>query len=709
MSTDENYDLSPDKRTLRSLKSDVTPIAAVKELVDNVIDNWQRLGDDEADVTIDIDIDAENDSFRIEDNSGGLAEENVKKIFALGGTTKEEIPYSIGSYGMGAKKAIVRLGERAIIRSRSLDSDRGYGFEITEEWLNQSGWGVEKQVFEDQKPGSTIIEIQNLNIEFRDADDTEGEDDEELNEGSGFDSPQEFIEGLREDLAETYSEFLSGSAGPEYGKLSIKINGRKLESSEDVSWSFTPYDGFHPRIFQEYTISPDELPGRDEPVKVDVAAGIMPTGDMAKSGTDVFIQNRKILTANKGEMGGWGVSLNNHIDNIARVKLILKIYAENNPEDLPWDTQKSRVELNNNIAERAFHFLGRAGEEYAVRYDDFRTPFSEPYGEKSENLSISEPEELDYSTKTRVVDKPNSDTNQADQLSDLVSRHIDLAIYAPHLISDSYNPSYKPLLEDLLDDKESLDTVEDLWEIPGPADEYPERKLHLWLEVVKETAERHVESGRRISFEDNTPWWRGYYNRVRNELDSGDGPVEANATISEITNTVETRKEEGKLPELILESSDLRGTDPWSVDVSPNPDDSEEETSSEGPGDEDTSSDEGAEDGTEDGSDDQDTDDIQDESTDGNEDDSDDEEESEGDSGDSAPDFGGTVGRDVDENSSETRNIVLPVSPSTFTAICEDLGLDSEEVTARDVGEELLEQSRGFKHIFDSESTTEAE
>lgn len=129
-SEEEYYDLSPDKRTLRSLRSDVTPITAVEELVDNVLDNWRRVCPLQDDITIDIDFDFENDVFRIEDDSGGLNEEKVKKIFALGGSTKEEIPNSIGSYGMGAKKAILRLGHRAVIKSRALNADTAYGFVI---------------------------------------------------------------------------------------------------------------------------------------------------------------------------------------------------------------------------------------------------------------------------------------------------------------------------------------------------------------------------------------------------------------------------------------------------------------------------------------------------------------------------------------------------------------------------------------------------
>ena len=285
MSSGEGYyDLSPNKRTLRSLRSDVTPITAVEELVDNVLDNWRRVDSPQNDITIDVDFDFENEVFRIEDDSGGLGEENVKKIFALGGSTKEEIPNSIGSYGMGAKKAILRLGHRAVIKSRTVDDDTAYGFVIDEEWLQSDNWQVTKRQFDDVDAGSTVIRIEGLDIELQENHELETMMDED-EESSNFDTSEEYLRSLREDLSKTYDEFLKGRAGPDDETVSITVNGKRVTQQPEINWAYTPFDGYHPRFYKRYEISSEEIPGRNEPIKVDIIAGLMRTGESAKAGT----------------------------------------------------------------------------------------------------------------------------------------------------------------------------------------------------------------------------------------------------------------------------------------------------------------------------------------------------------------------------------------------------------------------------------------
>jgi len=39
---ENSYDLKPSKEAYRAVKSDVTPVSAFKELIDNALDNWMR-------------------------------------------------------------------------------------------------------------------------------------------------------------------------------------------------------------------------------------------------------------------------------------------------------------------------------------------------------------------------------------------------------------------------------------------------------------------------------------------------------------------------------------------------------------------------------------------------------------------------------------------------------------------------------------------
>lgn len=717
-SEQEYYDLSPDKRTLRSLRSDVTPITAVEELVDNVLDNWRRVDSPQSDITIDIDFDFENSVFRIEDDSGGLNEENVKKIFALGGSTKEEIPNSIGSYGMGAKKAILRLGNRATIKSRVADADTAYGFVIDEEWLHSDDWEVTKRQFDDVDPGSTVIEIEELDIELQEDSDLEEEMDED-EETSNFDTPQEYLESLREDLSETYDEFLKGRAGPEDGAVSITVNAVRVEEQPEIDWAYTPFDGYHPRFYKQYEISPEEIPGRDEPITVDIKAGLMRTGKGEDAGTDVIIQNRRVLTSNKSEMGGWGTHLPSYRPNLRRTRFIVKITAENRPETLPWDTQKDKIEPNSIITDRVFNVLRRAGSDYTkVTYDNFPTPYTSPYNvdddiETEDQKQWQEVQPFNYSDRQQFISdhKPDSELSQKEQIKALVEYHeTELNVFAPHILADRYAKGYRALF-DPDNNPDGLYTPDDdrLWILPEEAEEFPEQELHMILEAVKDTAERHAQSGATFDFEGTDPWWRDYYERVLRHNDSPADTLDATEALDGLHQRIKVRGEEQDLvdpyldphlraPNLPRVFSDGEGdgtTGSQSELTELIDEESDEDTSEE-------ITDEASEDGlTEDGNENESSSSNDPLSVDTREEDDDGAEESEAD--EAEIDFGTTTGRQsVQQTFSNMRSVILRVRESAYIRICEEVGLDPEDAQPRDVGQAVLDQDLNVREYIDS-------
>lgn len=568
-SEEEYYDLSPDKRTLRSLRSDVTPITAVEELVDNVLDNWRRVCPLQDDITIDIDFDFENDVFRIEDDSGGLNEEKVKKIFALGGSTKEEIPNSIGSYGMGAKKAILRLGHRAVIKSRALNADTAYGFVIDEGWLQSNNWQVTKRQYDDVDAGSTVIRIEGLDIMLQEDQELKEEQNTD-NELSNFETREEYLKSLRDDLSETYDEFLKGRAGPEEGTLSIMVNGKGISQQPKIDWAYTPFDGYHPRFYKQYRISPEEIPSRDEPILVDIIAGLMRTGESAKAGTDVIVQNRRILTSDKSEMGGWGTHLPSFRPNLRRTRFIVKITAESNPETLPWDTQKDRIEPNSVITDRVFNVLRRAGSDYTkVTYDNFPTPYTSPYdvevGPGNDPEMWEYIEKQDYSDRQRFMadHKPDSELPKTKQIKGLVKYHKDeLDIFAPHIVADPFVRAYRAAFDAGNDSNgEYVPDDDGAWIVPDAAKKFPEQELQMCLEAVKDTAERHARKEISFSFDDVNPWWRGYYEHTLQTNDSPISTLDATENIEGLQNRIQIKGEEQDLPEPILTDPQLRAQD----------------------------------------------------------------------------------------------------------------------------------------------------
>jgi hypothetical protein len=707
MSSEEDYyDLSPDKRTLRSLRSDVTPITAVEELVDNVLDNWRRVNTLTDDIAIDVDIDFENSTFRIEDDSGGLNEQNVKKIFALGGSTKEQIPNSIGAYGMGAKKAILRLGNKATIKSRAEDAETGFGFVIDEEWLRSDSWEVTKQEFNDIDAGSTVIRIEGLDIELQDEEASEIDD----GEGSNFETPTQFLESLREDLSRTYDEFLKGEAGPEHASVSITVNGKRVKEQEPVDWAYTPFDGYHPRFYKQYEISPDDIPNRDEPITVDIKAGLMRGGEAEKAGTDVIIQNRRILTSNTGEMGGWGTHLPSFRPNLRRTRFKVKITAENNPETLPWDTQKDRIEPNSVVTDRVFNVLQRAGEDYTkLDYDNFPIAYTKPYTQNEDSVEeYNDVQKFDYSDRKHFIadHKPDSDLPETNQISELVEYHKEeLEIFAPHIVAepfvDTYRASFDP--SNQADRDYSPDSGE-IWIVPDEAGELPAQELHLYLETVRDAAERHQNDGATIEFGNEEPWWQDYYWRAQQESSADLDNLDATEDVERVQNSVRIKGEEQDLPEPILVDPHLLAPDlqPIFSDALVGEDqESSTQVQLEEIG-EDSSTTEEEEDTSSPDSD----------SSNGSSSDS-----------DSKSNFGGKKGEEADEDDEEDtkvvdfgtttergsvqkrlgseRPILLEVRHSTYEEICIEVGLDPNEATAREVGQAVLDENVEIQSFVD--------
>ncbi|WP_181691548.1 ATP-binding protein [Natronomonas sp. LN261] len=719
-SEQEYYDLSPDKRTLRSIRSDVTPITAVEELVDNVLDNWRRVDSSQSDITIDIDFDFEKEVFRIEDDSGGLNEEDVKKIFALGGSTKEEIPNSIGSYGMGAKKAILRLGNRAVIKSRVSDADTAYGFVIDEEWLYSDNWQVTKQQFDDVDPGSTVIRIEGLDIELQEETDLEEDMDDE--EASNFDTPEEYLESLRTDLSETYDEFLKGRAGPEDSTVSITVNAVRVQEQPEIDWAYTPFDGYHPRFYQQYEIDPEEIPGRDEPITVDIKAGLMRTGKSENAGTDVIIQNRRVLTSDKTEMGGWGTHLPSFRPNLRRTRFIVKITAESHPETLPWDTQKDKIEPNSVITDRVFNVLRRAASDYTkVTYDNFTTAYTAPYdfqeGIKDEDREPwQKVQPLNYNDRHQFIadHKPDSQLPETEQIEALVDYHqTELEIFAPHIIADEYANGYRAAFDPDNDSNGIYTPDEDsFWILPDEAKRFPEQELHMIIEAVKDTAERHARAGITFDFEEDDLWWRDYYERVLSNNDSSVNTLDVTEDLDGLHRRIKAKGEEQDLVDPILTSHHLRAPDLSRAFSDDDMTEGAEETQSELPEHTDENSDEET---TDESADDSSEDDSAEDETEtttttrtvddplGTESDGEDSEDDGNSVDEEDIDFGTTTGRQiVQERITDMRSVILRIRESAYQSVCEDVGLDPEEAQPRDVGQAIVNKNLDIYEYIES-------
>ena len=412
-------------------------------------------------------------------------------------------------------------------------------------------------------------------------------------------------------------------------------------------------------------------------------------------------------------MGGWGTHLPSFRPNLRRTRFIVKITAESNPETLPWDTQKDRIEPNSVITDRVFNVLRRAGSDYTkVTYENFPTPYTSPYNtdlsSKNNQEVWEDVEELDYSDRQQFITdhKPDSELPKTEQIEALVEYHKnELDIFAPHIVADPFVWVYRAAFDPANDsDEEYTPNDDSAWVVPDAAERFPEQELQMCLEAVKDTAERHARKEITFDFGDTDPWWQGYYERILRANDSPVDTLNATEDIEGLQRRIQIKGEEQDLPEPILTdpqlhapsldrvfSSDSDRSERLARTQSELGESGDDETDDDDSGEEDITSTE--------------TDIAHNPvATDLEPDNDDDDNDTEGgDNEEDGPDFGTITGRQsVQRTLSETQSIILRVSQSTYETICRDVGIDHEEAEATRVGQAVLNQDLDIRSYINS-------
>lgn len=491
--------LLPTKNTLTALKSDVNLESACLELCDNALDAWKRTNDREGSMTIDISVEdvGGRSVLTIHDNAGGVPRDDASMLFGLGHTAKEYIPGSIGTYGVGAKKSLVNLGVPFQISSRDTDADFGWRYRITEDWFEDDhDWTVPIHDRNDIKPGVTEIRIDDLNYEW--------------NANTG--------DLLRERLGEAYNLFLSDELQKFHGTdydLTIRVNGEPVEPEGLPDWSFSPFDGIHPRRFENIEIN---VPDMDAPVTLHITVGILTTKDSRNAGTDIYCQKRKIASNIRTAEGGFGSGkdrLGQFSARHERLKVILELETIGNGQKLPWDTQKSSIDTHNPIMQGTadsrgvYNWVRRTVQDYfQLDADKIPTAFVEPYDSSSEYaVNEGRPVRQDYSDRERVVTnhRPNSDLPEVSAIKQQAAAHATLKISCSEPLENWQFQAYEHQLG-----RETDRNIENLVSVSYlPPDDVVEDP-HETVGRINELARIHLEHG--VFFPDElTEWQRPRY------------------------------------------------------------------------------------------------------------------------------------------------------------------------------------------------------
>ena len=364
-STGQTIPTSPEKDIFDTLVADISYEDAICELIDNAIDSAHRLENTDS-VRIDVTYSSSPEEgydtkLSVKDNGGGIQRENLAILTKLSSSQSSDLDASIGTYGVGAKRACAKLGSDALILSRHQSSSVAFGFKIPSEWYEEDDWRDFTEIQDDSlSAGSTEVTIYDVSY--------------------GFDA-----ESLSKHISRTYAKYLRGEASEL--DVSIYVNGEEVEPPSGVNWSYTPFD-FHPRQYPDIPIMPEER-DMDEPVYLTITVGILRGSDGENEpGTDIYCQGRKVVHADQGRKGGHVRQyLREWSNDKGRFKIVLEFDTEGDNKHLPWTSTKADIDVSSLVYMEGMDWARKVADAHRKIGYDIPDPFIKPYSSEHEDAS----------------------------------------------------------------------------------------------------------------------------------------------------------------------------------------------------------------------------------------------------------------------------------------------------------------------------------
>ena len=97
-------------------------------------------------------------TIRIDDDSGGIARDDLKLIVRPGASATLETAATIGIFGVGSKRSVIALA-RDIRISTTIPRQSTYRVEYGDEWLTTDTWEVPCFEVPPEAPGHTIVDL----------------------------------------------------------------------------------------------------------------------------------------------------------------------------------------------------------------------------------------------------------------------------------------------------------------------------------------------------------------------------------------------------------------------------------------------------------------------------------------------------------------------------------------------------------------------
>ena len=199
LSKQSTASIVPDISLMKKMASiNGTILSRIMELVDNSID--AKINDKLLKINIEIHKSDKEQYIIVRDNGHGMTQEQAARFFRLGDSDKTERK-QIGRFGIGAKVAILGLGNKATIQTSPLGENYGVNIEFDIEAFRN--WEIEYETTRERKEKhGTRIQIDDITVRLGDITKLENR--------------------LSEQIAKTYKHFIQD------GDVLVKVNGKKV-------------------------------------------------------------------------------------------------------------------------------------------------------------------------------------------------------------------------------------------------------------------------------------------------------------------------------------------------------------------------------------------------------------------------------------------------------------------------------------------------
>jgi len=324
----------PSKRIYLSIIADYHLHLALCELIDNAIDNWIYNGKKNS-LFVDIDLDYEQQSITVKDNSGGIKEEDIPLIVGPGQSRSNINEEIIGVFGVGSKRAVVALSKSIKIYTRH-NNLKTLLVEINEDWIEEEdNWDLPVYEVPEIEQNTTVIKL----IELR----------ESIQEKKHSD--------LYEHLSATYAMFLNQD------NIVIRLNDKEVEPKTFDNWSYPP----------EYkpvkSSGPINFKDRDE-IQLSITGGLTKShkeigSNISEYGVYFYCNNRLISRAYKGDEIGFNSPFKVGKPHVT-YSLVRVIVELNGAVDLmPWNSSKSAIDFKHKTFLEIAEHIQRVFRTYA--------------------------------------------------------------------------------------------------------------------------------------------------------------------------------------------------------------------------------------------------------------------------------------------------------------------------------------------------------